>query len=40
MEKRELGKSGIQVLPFCFGGNVFGWTADQKTSFTLIGCFC
>ncbi|MCO5935090.1 aldo/keto reductase [Mucilaginibacter sp. RB4R14] len=39
MEKRELGKSGIQVYPFCFGGNVFGWTADQKTSFTLLDAF-
>lgn len=39
MEKRELGKSGIQVVPFCFGGNVFGWTADEKTSFTLLDAF-
>jgi aryl-alcohol dehydrogenase-like predicted oxidoreductase len=39
MEKRELGKSGIKVVPFCFGGNVFGWTADQKTSFTLLDAF-
>src|SRR5579863_2602724 len=36
MEKRELGKSGIWVKPFCFGGNVFGWTADQATSFNLL----
>ncbi|HEY9003178.1 MAG TPA: aldo/keto reductase [Mucilaginibacter sp.] len=39
MEKRELGKSGIWVHPFCFGGNVFGWTADEKTSFTLLDTF-
>lgn len=39
MEKRELGKSGIGVHPFCFGGNVFGWTADEKTSFTLLDAF-
>ncbi|MGY4536451.1 aryl-alcohol dehydrogenase-like predicted oxidoreductase [Mucilaginibacter sp. UYNi724] len=39
MEKRELGKSSISVSPFCFGGNVFGWTADQKTSFTLLDAF-
>jgi aryl-alcohol dehydrogenase-like predicted oxidoreductase len=39
MEKRELGKSGIQVAPFAFGGNVFGWTADEKTSFTLLDGF-
>ena len=36
MEKRELGKSGIWVKPFCFGGNVFGWTADEPTSFALL----
>src|ERR1700758_3539241 len=36
MKKRELGKSGIWVNPFCFGGNVFGWTADENTSFTLL----
>jgi aryl-alcohol dehydrogenase-like predicted oxidoreductase len=39
MEKRELGRSGIQVVPFCFGGNVFGWTADERTSFTLLDAF-
>ncbi|MFD0764955.1 aldo/keto reductase [Mucilaginibacter lutimaris] len=39
MEKRELGKSGIFVQSFCFGGNVFGWTADEKTSFGLLDAF-
>jgi aryl-alcohol dehydrogenase-like predicted oxidoreductase len=39
MEKRELGTSGIKVIPFCFGGNVFGWTADEKTSFDLLDAF-
>src|SRR6202012_786381 len=39
MEKRELGKSGIQVDPFCFGGNVFGWTADEKKSFELLDAY-
>lgn len=36
MEKRELGRSGIHVPPLCFGGNVFGWTADGATSFALL----
>jgi len=36
MKKRELGRSGIWVTPFCFGGNVFGWTVDESTSFTLL----
>jgi aryl-alcohol dehydrogenase-like predicted oxidoreductase len=39
MEKRELGKSGLTVHPFVFGGNVFGWTADEKTSFGLLDAF-
>ena len=39
MEKRELGKSGIKVNPIAFGGNVFGWTIDEKTSFELLDAF-
>jgi len=39
MERRQLGESGINVTPFCFGGNVFGWTADESTSFTLLDAF-
>lgn len=36
MHMRKLGSSGISILPFAFGGNVFGWTADQATSFRLL----
>ncbi|MGV3658261.1 MAG: aldo/keto reductase [Chitinophagaceae bacterium] len=39
MEKRPLGNSGLQVVPLAFGGNVFGWTADEKTSFNLLDAF-
>jgi aryl-alcohol dehydrogenase-like predicted oxidoreductase len=39
MEKRELGTSGIMVQPFAFGGNVFGWTVNEKESFTLLDAF-
>jgi len=39
MDKRELGKSGLKIAPVVFGGNVFGWTADEKTSFTLLDAF-
>ncbi len=39
MQKRELGASGIKVNPFCFGGNVFGWTADEQTSFDLLDAY-
>ena len=36
MNKHALGRSGLQVSPLCFGGNVFGWTADEATSFKLL----
>ncbi len=36
---RELGHSGISVGPLAFGGNVFGWTADEATSFQLLDSF-
>jgi aryl-alcohol dehydrogenase-like predicted oxidoreductase len=36
MKKRQLGHSGIEVPTLCFGGNVFGWTADEKRSFELL----
>lgn len=39
MQTRTLGTSGIEVSPLCFGGNVFGWTADEATSFQLLDRF-
>ena len=36
MEKRRLGQSSLEVSPITFGCNVFGWTADEKTSFALL----
>jgi len=39
MIKLELGRSGLKVAPFAFGGNVFGWTANEKTSFELLDAF-
>jgi aryl-alcohol dehydrogenase-like predicted oxidoreductase len=39
MEKRKLGLSGIDVEPLCLGGNVFGWTVDENTAFTLLDAF-
>jgi len=38
-ERRNLGNSGIRVAPLAFGGNVFGWTADEKNSFKLLDAF-
>jgi aryl-alcohol dehydrogenase-like predicted oxidoreductase len=39
MEKRKLGNSPLKVSPLCFGGNVFGWTADEAMSFRLLDAF-
>jgi aryl-alcohol dehydrogenase-like predicted oxidoreductase len=39
MDKRPLGNSGLQVASLAFGGNVFGWTADEATSFSLLDAF-
>jgi aryl-alcohol dehydrogenase-like predicted oxidoreductase len=39
MEKRRLGRSNLMVSPICFGGNVFGWTVDEATSFRLLDAF-
>jgi aryl-alcohol dehydrogenase-like predicted oxidoreductase len=39
MEKRKLGKSGLAVMPLAFGGNIFGWTVDEATSFGLLDGF-
>src|SRR3954470_3842727 len=36
MSPRQLGRSGLSVSPICLGGNVFGWTADERTSFSLL----
>ncbi len=36
MQLRQLGRSGLQVSPLCLGGNVFGWTANEATSFSLL----
>ena len=39
MEKRKLGRSGLEIAPLVFGGNVFGWTADEATSFSMLDRF-
>jgi aryl-alcohol dehydrogenase-like predicted oxidoreductase len=37
--RRRLGKSGLEVAPLALGGNVFGWTADEATSFGVLDAF-
>jgi aryl-alcohol dehydrogenase-like predicted oxidoreductase len=39
MELRKLGQSDLQVSPLMLGGNVFGWTADEATSFRILDAF-
>jgi aryl-alcohol dehydrogenase-like predicted oxidoreductase len=39
MQRRKLGRSGLETAPIVFGGNVFGWTADEATSFALLDGF-
>ena len=39
MNRRKLGNTGFDVAPLAFGGNVFGWTADEATSFRLLDAF-
>src|SRR5580700_2671231 len=39
MKKRQLGKTGLEIAPLVFGGNIFGWTVDQATSFKLLDAF-
>jgi aryl-alcohol dehydrogenase-like predicted oxidoreductase len=36
MEKRILGKTGLEVSPLALGGNVFGWTIDETKSFEVL----
>lgn len=36
---RPLGQSPLRVAPFALGGNVFGWSADEATSFALLDAF-
>src|SRR5208283_133921 len=39
MEMRRLGHTDLAIAPLVLGGNVFGWTADKKTSFAVLDRF-
>ena len=39
MQKRKLGRTDLTIAPLVFGGNVFGWTVDKKTTFELLDRF-
>jgi aryl-alcohol dehydrogenase-like predicted oxidoreductase len=39
MKKRVIGRSDLKVAPLGLGGNVFGWSADEKASFAVLDAF-
>ena len=39
MKMRKLGDSGLEIAPLVFGGNVFGWTVQESTAFSLLDRF-
>lgn len=39
MNKIQIGTTDIKVAPFNLGGNVFGWTLDEKKSFEILDAF-
>ena len=39
MQLRKLGTTDIKIAPLVLGGNVFGWTADSRTSFAILDAF-
>ncbi len=39
MQRRQLSRTDLQVSPLMLGGNVFGWTADEATSFAILDAF-
>lgn len=36
---RRLGDTDLHVFPLCLGGNVFGWTADERQSFEVLDAY-
>jgi aryl-alcohol dehydrogenase-like predicted oxidoreductase len=39
MQQRKLSDTSLHTSPIIFGGNVFGWTIDEKKSFELLDAF-
>src|SRR6266567_8997442 len=35
----RIGSTKLDVFPLALGGNVFGWTADEKTSFAVLDAY-
>ena len=39
MDMRRMGRTGLKVAPICFGGNVLGWTTDERRSFEVLDAY-
>jgi aryl-alcohol dehydrogenase-like predicted oxidoreductase len=39
MDRRPLGRSELVIEPLVLGGNVFGWTVDEKAGFDILDAF-
>jgi aryl-alcohol dehydrogenase-like predicted oxidoreductase len=39
MKRRPLGRTGFSIAPLVLGTNVFGWTIDEATSFSILDAF-
>jgi aryl-alcohol dehydrogenase-like predicted oxidoreductase len=39
MDRRPLGRSELVIEPLVLGGNVFGWTVDEKQGFDILDAF-
>jgi aryl-alcohol dehydrogenase-like predicted oxidoreductase len=35
----RIGSTKLEVFPLALGGNVFGWTADEKTAFAVLDAY-
>src|SRR5664280_2437536 len=35
----KIGTTSLDVFPLCLGGNVFGWTADERQPFAVLGAY-
>jgi aryl-alcohol dehydrogenase-like predicted oxidoreductase len=39
VQKRQLGRTGLEVAPLCLGSNVFGWNVDEATAFAVLDAY-
>jgi aryl-alcohol dehydrogenase-like predicted oxidoreductase len=39
MNKRQLGRTDLEIAPLVLGTNVFGWTIDEPASFEILDAF-